>query len=149
MLALKFLTIVKELQVMYNQPMYWLMVTTPCMVAQYRKVISSLFEMDPVLLDARYLTEHRWAATCWGNIPNMHKLGELYKGLHNDQNNNCLTDNMISMQGNDKAKNVDVQEIERLYGYPAHYTDAWPLNHATRRRLLGNAWDVHAITRIL
>jgi hypothetical protein len=41
-----------------------------------------------------------------------------------------------------------LQEIEKVFGFPQHYTDVGNISRTDRQKLLGHAWSVPVIAHI-
>jgi hypothetical protein len=50
---------------------------------------------------------------------------------------------------NGKADTLWMTELEIIFGFPIHYTDAGNMSITKRQHLLGKAWSVHVIKHIL
>lgn len=53
----------------------------------------------------------------------------------------------VLMRG--EKSNISVQEMEKLFGLPEHYTDVQNLSPTIRQKLLGKSWSVHVICELL
>ena len=53
----------------------------------------------------------------------------------------------VEMDGN--ADTLWMTELETIFGFPFHYTDAGNVSLTKRQRLLGKAWSVHVVKHIL
>lgn len=48
-----------------------------------------------------------------------------------------------------EKSNISVQEMEKLFGLPEHYTDVQNLSPTIRQKLLGKSWSVQVICELL
>lgn len=48
-----------------------------------------------------------------------------------------------------EKSNISVQEMEKLFGLPEHYTDVQNLSPTMRQKLLGKSWSVQVICELL
>ena len=53
----------------------------------------------------------------------------------------------VKMNGN--ADTLWMTELETIFGFPIHYTDARNISVTKREQLLGKAWSVHVVKHIL
>ncbi|KAG8325439.1 hypothetical protein J6590_067462 [Homalodisca vitripennis] len=51
------------------------------------------------------------------------------------------------MKGQDST--LTVNEIEKMFGFPEHYTDVMNFNANIRQKLLGKAWSVEVVSALL
>lgn len=47
------------------------------------------------------------------------------------------------------TRNISIQEIENIFGFPRNYTDTRNLNTGMRLQLLGKAWSVPCVAQII
>jgi hypothetical protein len=53
------------------------------------------------------------------------------------------------VETNGNADTLWMTELEMIFGFPIHYTDAGNMSITKRQHLLGKAWSVHVIKHIL
>ncbi|XP_052805320.1 DNA (cytosine-5)-methyltransferase 3B-like [Mya arenaria] len=157
---------------------FWLMENTAHMPNQYKEMVCHIIGMEPAIWDAKHFTGQRRARCFWGNLPGMYSGAELCKQLEKERTElgdalisnfnrtanvshtrtvttgsnsltitNGLDDHVVSMDG--VGDEIWVQELERLFGFPTHYTDVGQLTHTRRRQLIGKAWSVPVIKHLL
>lgn len=157
---------------------FWLLENTGSMLTDFKQVICSLLGMEPAVWDAIYFTGQRRARCFWGNIPGLYSTPEFCKQLQQEKKDldhalisNCNRRALIShmrtitsgtnsltvrnggdelpIEMNGVEDGIWVMELERLFGFPEHYTDVGHLSPTTRHKLLGKAWCVPVIKHIL
>ncbi|XP_053650320.2 DNA (cytosine-5)-methyltransferase 3A isoform X1 [Cherax quadricarinatus] len=154
--------------------LFWLFENVSSMPREFMTEISLFFEREPCVIDAKHFSPQRRARYFWGNLPGMydpipshlqenyrlsqylHKIGDREALV---QKVNCITTNTASLRlnlgkvwpirMNEKGDVPWVTEIEKIFGYPEHYTDAGNLSIKERQVLLGRAWSVPVIMHIL
>nr|XP_018899094.1 PREDICTED: DNA (cytosine-5)-methyltransferase 3A-like isoform X3 [Bemisia tabaci] len=156
--------------------LFWLFENVTSMPKDYRKVITRFFECDPIVVDAKYFSAQNRSRFFWGNIPSLRKAQESAMDIENcpELNSvltkNCsrkavvkkvctITTNPNSLrQGkeasmpvlmNGKGDTLWATEMEELFGFPRHYTDAGNLQPSRRLRLLGKSWSIPVLCHIL
>lgn len=157
---------------------FWLMENTGSMLTQYKDIINQELKMKPVRWDAKDFSGQRRARYFWGNIPGMFTPAEFCKHLEKDKRDldfaltghynrkarithtrtvttstnsltitNGVNDPLVSMDG--EPSHIWLSELERLFGFPEHYTDVGCLNLERRQKLIGRAWSVPVIKHLL
>ncbi|KAH3832261.1 DNA (cytosine-5)-methyltransferase 3C-like [Dreissena polymorpha] len=157
---------------------FWLMENTAHMPKHFYSLICQIMGMEPTLWDAKYFTGQNRARYFWGNIPGMYSGPEFCRQLEKERTEleaallpnfnrianvshtrtitsgsnsltitNGLKDHVVNMNG--EPDQIWVQELERLFGFPTHYTDVGELTLSRRRRVLGKAWSVPVIKHLL
>ncbi|XP_053401111.1 DNA (cytosine-5)-methyltransferase 3B-like [Mercenaria mercenaria] len=148
------------------------------MLTEYKEVICKMLGMEPAVWDAKHFTGQKRARNFWGNIPGMYSTAQYCRHLDRDKKDldsalisNCnrkarvshsrtittsrnsltvtngFNDALVCMNG--EEDHIWVQEVERLFGFPTHYTDVGYLTHERRRKLLGKSWSVPVIKHLL
>uniref|UniRef100_A0A3B5MFJ7 DNA (cytosine-5-)-methyltransferase n=1 Tax=Xiphophorus couchianus TaxID=32473 RepID=A0A3B5MFJ7_9TELE len=155
-----------------ERPFFWLFENVVFMNTHDKVNICRFLECNPVLVDAVKVSPAHRARYFWGNIPGMSRP---IIASQNDKLNlqDCLelgrearvtkvrtiTTNPNSLkQGKDVSLLPVVQngredilwitELEKIFGFPKHYTDARNMNRQQRQKLLGKAWSVPVIRHL-
>ncbi|KAM4771276.1 DNA (cytosine-5)-methyltransferase 3A-like [Rhinophrynus dorsalis] len=154
-----------------DRPFFWLFENVVAMDAENKTAISNFLESNPVMIDAKYVSAAHRARYFWGNLPGM---GRPLVCTINDkvELQDCLepgrtakfskvctiTTNTNSMrQGKDHEYPVLMNgkedilwctEMERVFGFPVHYTDVSNMGRIARQRLLGRSWSVPVIRHL-
>ncbi|KAK3576767.1 hypothetical protein CHS0354_014582 [Potamilus streckersoni] len=159
-----------------DRHVFWLMENTAAMKREYKEIICSNLEQRPALWDAKYFSAQKRARYFWGNIPGLYStpavsvelrkptsLSSMLSPLCNrkarvETLRTVTTRSNSLMQGKDDIFPVTmdgrddivwVTELERVFGFPSHYTDVGDLNITKRRKVLGKAWSVPVIKHLL
>ncbi|GFG38570.1 hypothetical protein Cfor_01628 [Coptotermes formosanus] len=171
-LFFEFYRVLKTLQMTRDNCIYWMFENTAAMPHRIRDDITRFMGIDPVLIDASWFSAQHRARLFWGNVPGLGKtmIPEvniklqdcLLPGMNRravvekirtvTTNTNSLRQgkNMafpVTMNGN--ADTLWMTELETIFGFPVHYTDAGNMSISKRQQLLGKAWSVHAVKHIL
>uniref|UniRef100_A0A8C5M9I2 DNM3B n=1 Tax=Leptobrachium leishanense TaxID=445787 RepID=A0A8C5M9I2_9ANUR len=131
----------------------------------------SLSQSNPVMIDAREVSAARRSRYFWGNLPGMTRRlvstadDKLYlqdcleAGRVARFSKVCtITTNPGSVrQGKDQQFPVTMNEkedvlwcteMERVFGFPVHYTDVSNMTRSARQKLLGRSWSVPVIRHL-
>ncbi|XP_045581588.2 uncharacterized protein [Procambarus clarkii] len=167
--------VLKTLQVLNGKNhLFWLYENVATMPRVFKTHINQFFQREPTLIDAKYFSPQSRPRYFWGNLPGMSapipkNLGENYnlsEYLHKIGNRealvkkiNCITTNPASLKlgagvdwpirMNDSGDVPWTTEIEKIFGFPQHYTDVGNLSQRERQNLLGKSWSVPVIQHIL
>ncbi|KAH3859337.1 uncharacterized protein LOC127871820 [Dreissena polymorpha] len=140
MLVMKYMSIMSSLHSLFpSNHVYWLMESTPCLQPEYKHIIDNLLGIEGVVWDGLNMAGRRWAARFWGNIPGLYSTVEYFEQNH---------DRIVKFDLRHQCTE-NIQELERLYGFPRHYTDVGPLDTPQRRLLLQSASCVPVIKHLL
>ncbi|KAL7647096.1 UNVERIFIED_CONTAM: hypothetical protein RMT77_002354 [Armadillidium vulgare] len=152
--------------------LFWFFENVSSMSKEYKAQISLFLQRNPILIDAKLFSSQKRPRYYWGNLPGMYKAlpEELTSQKHSLSDSvikecnrkanveilNCVTTNPNSLL---LSKGVDypiimngqpdvpwITELERVFGFPAHYTDVGNLSLRERQSLLGKAWSVKTVT---
>ncbi|KAK4290041.1 hypothetical protein Pmani_037032 [Petrolisthes manimaculis] len=154
--------------------LFWLFENVVNMPKEYSNDITTFFGCEPKRINAENFSPQRRVRHFWGNLPGMHRriprgLGEnihlkdCIENLNGRTTNfkkvNCITTKPNSqMMCNNSEYPVRMKErgdllwsteMERLFGFPPHYTDVGNLNASKRQALLGRSWSVPVIKYLL
>ncbi|XP_065569890.1 DNA (cytosine-5)-methyltransferase 3A-like [Artemia franciscana] len=172
-LVFDYYRVMKFLQRSQKTHMFWLFENVPSMATRCRQTISKFFECDPVLIDAAAFSAQKRPRLFWGNIPGLCNIFDspgspvVSDLIEVDTNRvskfsklRTITTNPNSLlQGPKKTKPIRntltgerdqiwITEIERVFGFPKHYTDVANASFRMRLKMLGSAWSVFVINRI-
>uniref|UniRef100_A0A672HQU9 Uncharacterized protein n=1 Tax=Salarias fasciatus TaxID=181472 RepID=A0A672HQU9_SALFA len=128
---------------------------------------------NPVLVDAITVSPAHRARYFWGNIPGMSRpiiasqndklnlqdcleLGRtarVTKVRTITTNPNSLkqkkNEDFLPILQNGREDTLWVTELERIFGFPKHYTDVRNMNSKQRQKVLGKAWSVPVVRHLL
>ncbi|XP_008285851.1 DNA (cytosine-5)-methyltransferase 3B-like [Stegastes partitus] len=154
------------------RPFFWLFENVVFMNTHDKVNICRFLECNPVLVDAVKVSPAHRSRYFWGNIPGMSRpIIASQKDKLNLQD--CLeigrearmtkvrtiTTNPNSLkQGkgvaqlpvlhNGKEDNLWITELEKIFGFPKHYTDVRNMNRQQRQKVLGKSWSVPVIRHL-
>ncbi|ELU12047.1 hypothetical protein CAPTEDRAFT_1762 [Capitella teleta] len=176
LLFFDFYRILNELQSLQqaNRPLFFLYENVASMNKETKAVMTRFFKRQPNVWDAINFTAQRRKRYFWGNIPGL-KGGEcvddedvtelkevLMPGRKARMSKvRCVTSRSNSLrQSKHNHKQFPVAmgnhldtlwipELERLFGFPQHYTDVANIPVSRRQVLLGNSWSVPVVKRLL
>ncbi|KAJ8667726.1 hypothetical protein QAD02_009389 [Eretmocerus hayati] len=148
--------------------LFWLFENVASMPKKFRMQINEHLGREPQFVDsADFSAQHR-PRLYWGNIPwgpyekidvilqdmlrkkcNRQALVKKIMTVTTRQNSlNQTKENLKPVLMNGKKDGLWVTELEEIFGFPAHYTDA-NLQKTRRLQLIGKAWSVQTLTAIL
>ncbi|XP_039591495.1 DNA (cytosine-5)-methyltransferase 3A-like [Polypterus senegalus] len=154
-----------------NRPFFWMFENVVAMGVNDKRDISRFLECHPVLIDAVKVSPAHRARYFWGNIPGMDrpiaassndKL-ELQECLEHGRmakfsKVRTITTRTNSIkQGKEAMMPVMMQgkedmlwctEMERIFGFPKHYTDVSNMGRGARQKVLGRSWSVPVIRHL-
>ncbi|OCT64683.1 DNA (cytosine-5)-methyltransferase 3A [Xenopus laevis] len=154
-----------------ERPFFWLFENVVAMDKGIKKYICNFLESNPVTIDAKEMSAAHRSRNFWGNLPGMNRH---LVATENDkvELQECLepgrvakfrkvytiTTNPYSMkQGKQHQYPVTMDgtedilwctEMERVFGFPVHYTDVGNMSRVDRQRLLGRSWSVPVIRHL-
>ncbi|XP_052449646.1 uncharacterized protein LOC128011364 [Carassius gibelio] len=155
------------------QPFFWLFENVVFMQTHVKADICRFLECNPVLVDAVKVSPANRARYFWGNIPGMNRP---IRASQNDKLTlqDCLEPgrtakyekvrtittrtNSLKQGNNDahfpitmngKDDNIWITELEKIFGFPKHYTDVKNMGRNQRQRVLGKSWSVPVIRHLL
>ncbi|XP_071225389.1 DNA (cytosine-5)-methyltransferase 3A-like isoform X3 [Salvelinus alpinus] len=154
-----------------HRPFFWLFENVVAMGISDKRDISRFLECNPVMIDAKEVSAAHRARYFWGNLPGM---GRPLTAMVNDrlELQDCLehgrtakfgkvrtitTRSNSVKQGKDQHFPVYMDnkedilwctEMERVFGFPVHYTDVSNMSRLSRQRLLGRSWSVPVIRHL-
>ncbi|XP_069461658.1 DNA (cytosine-5)-methyltransferase 3A isoform X2 [Ambystoma mexicanum] len=154
-----------------DRPFFWLFENVVAMGVSDKRDISRFLESNPVMIDAKEVSAAHRARYFWGNLPGMNRP---LSSTANDKLDlqDCLEHGRIAKfskvrtittrsnsikQGkdqhfpvfmNEKEDILWCTEMERVFGFPVHYTDVSNMSRLARQRLLGRSWSVPVIRHL-
>ncbi|XP_072107469.1 DNA (cytosine-5)-methyltransferase 3A isoform X7 [Mobula birostris] len=159
-----------------NRPFFWLFENVVAMGVSDKRDISRFLECNPVMIDAKEVSAAHRARYFWGNLPGMNRLVKERPlvAMYNDKLDlqNCLEhgrtakfnkvrtittrsnsvkqgkDQHFPVLMNEKEDILWCTEMERVFGFPVHYTDVSNMSRLARQRLLGRSWSVPVIRHL-
>ncbi|ESN99160.1 hypothetical protein HELRODRAFT_162653 [Helobdella robusta] len=176
-LFFEFYRILKELQALMtpDRPLFWLFENVSSMQKHCKATMTRFFMCHPATLDAKYFSAQNRSRLFWGNIPNMYCPPQYNKNLAPDLLNEslfpgrrsqvvklrtvttkqnsllqgCRNEMPVSMLDNNEESLLWIPELERVFGFPDHYTDIGDLPRTRRQKLIGQAWSVHKLELVV
>ncbi|XP_029361483.1 uncharacterized protein LOC115045764 [Echeneis naucrates] len=155
-----------------SRPFFWLFENVVFMNTHDKVNICRFLECNPVLLDAVKVSPAHRARYFWGNIPGMSRpiiasrkdklnlqdcleIGRearVTKVRTITTNPNSLKQgkglNLLPVYQNGKEDILWITELEKIFGFPKHYTDVRNMNRQQRQKVLGKAWSVPVIRHL-
>ncbi|XP_072355052.1 DNA (cytosine-5)-methyltransferase 3A isoform X7 [Scyliorhinus torazame] len=154
-----------------NRPFFWLFENVVAMGVSDKRDISRFLECNPVMIDAKEVSAAHRARYFWGNLPGMNRP---LVAMYNDklELQTCLEhgrtakfnkvrtittrsnsvkqgkDQHFPVLMNEKEDILWCTEMERVFGFPVHYTDVSNMSRLARQRLLGRSWSVPVIRHL-
>uniref|UniRef100_UPI003AADEB4B uncharacterized protein n=1 Tax=Centroberyx gerrardi TaxID=166262 RepID=UPI003AADEB4B len=155
-----------------SRPFFWLFENVVFMNTHDKVNICRFLECNPVLVDAVKVSPAHRARYFWGNIPGMNRP---ITASQNDKLNlqECLeigrearfnkvrtiTTNpnslkqgkhvaLLPVMQNGKEDILWITELEKIFGFPKHYTDVRNMNRQQRQKVLGKSWSVPVIRHL-
>ncbi|XP_022246328.1 DNA (cytosine-5)-methyltransferase 3B-like isoform X2 [Limulus polyphemus] len=153
---------------------FWLYENVASMPQEYKSTITRFLQCDPAMIDSKYFSPQNRARYFWGNIPGMyaplqhhllHQTISLDSVITPQLNRKAIVEKIrtvttrsnslrqgkkcllpVSMNGGSDV--LWVTELEQVFGFPRHYTDAGNIPLGRRQQLLGKAWSVPVIKHL-
>uniref|UniRef100_W5MEM5 DNA (cytosine-5-)-methyltransferase n=1 Tax=Lepisosteus oculatus TaxID=7918 RepID=W5MEM5_LEPOC len=154
-----------------NRPFFWLFENVVAMGVRDKTDICRFLECNPVLIDAVKVSPAHRARYFWGNLPGMNR------PLASSQSDkldlqDCLEhgrqakfskvrtittrpnsikqgkSEILPVVMNGKEDNLWCTELERIFGFPRHYTDVNNMGRGSRQKVLGRSWSVPVIRHL-
>ncbi|XP_038606268.1 DNA (cytosine-5)-methyltransferase 3B isoform X3 [Tachyglossus aculeatus] len=154
-----------------KRPFFWMFENVVAMRVNDKRDISRFLECNPVMVDAIKVSAAHRARYFWGNLPGMDRPLVASK-TDKLELQDCLEFNRIAKlrkvrtittksnsikQGksqqlpvimNGKEDILWCSELERIFGFPVHYTDVSNMGRGARQKLLGKSWSVPVIRHL-
>ncbi|CAC5368096.1 unnamed protein product [Mytilus coruscus] len=155
---------------------FWLYENVASMKREYSDVISRFLQCQPALWDAKYFSAQARPRYFWGNIPGMYSTPDLSDikltaDLDDILSQKCnrkatvkiirtvttrqnslkqgKNDAFFPVTMNGKDDIIWISELERVFGFPDHYTDVGNITVTKRRQMIGRAWSIPVLKKIL
>ncbi|XP_072299919.1 DNA (cytosine-5)-methyltransferase 3A-like isoform X5 [Eucyclogobius newberryi] len=138
-----------------QRPFFWLFENVVAMGVSDKRDISRFLECNPVMIDAKEVSAAHRARYFWGNLPGMSRP---LSAMVNDRLDlqECLEhgrtakgkDEHFPVYMDSKEDILWCTEMERVFGFPVHYTDVSNMSRLARQRLLGRSWSVPVIRHL-
>uniref|UniRef100_A0A4W5NFT6 DNA (cytosine-5-)-methyltransferase n=1 Tax=Hucho hucho TaxID=62062 RepID=A0A4W5NFT6_9TELE len=154
-----------------DRPFFWLFENVVAMRGHDLADICRFLECNPILIDAVKVSPAHRARYFWGNLPGMNR--PLATSLDDKVNlQDCLepgrtakynkvrtitTKSNSIRQGKMGSLPVDFNgkedylwctEMEKIFGFPKHYTDVNNMGRSQRQKVLGRSWSVPVIRHL-
>lgn len=154
------------------RPFFWLFENVVFMNKCDKVNICRFLECNPVLVDAVNVSPAHRARCFWGNIPGMSRpiiasqsdkltlqeCLEIGREARVDKVRTITTNRNSLKQGKDvsllpvlyngREDGLWITELEKIFGFPKHYTDVKDMNRQQRQKVLGKAWSVPVIRHL-
>ncbi|XP_048240340.1 uncharacterized protein LOC124113634 [Haliotis rufescens] len=160
-----------------NTHLFWLYENVASMKTEFKNTMSRFLECQPALWDSKYMSAQRRGRFFWGNIPGMYSTPAISTFMHENVDLNsvlerncnrratitkmgCVTtrtnslkhgkhDELFPIEMEGETTGIWIPEVERLFGYPPHYTDVGNLPATRRQKLLGKSWSIPIMRNLL
>ncbi|XP_041859227.1 DNA (cytosine-5)-methyltransferase 3B isoform X2 [Melanotaenia boesemani] len=154
-----------------DRPFFWMFENVVAMGVNDKRDISRFLECNPVMIDAIEVSAAHRARYFWGNLPGMNR-PLCASGMDKLELQDCLEHGRVAKFGkvrtittrsnsikqgkdqhfpvlmNGKEDILWCTELERIFGFPVHYTDVSNMGRGARQRLLGRSWSVPVIRHL-
>uniref|UniRef100_A0A672Q4I6 DNA (cytosine-5-)-methyltransferase n=1 Tax=Sinocyclocheilus grahami TaxID=75366 RepID=A0A672Q4I6_SINGR len=154
-----------------DRPFFWMFENVVAMNVNDKRDISRFLECNPVMIDAIEVSAAHRARYFWGNLPGM-KRPLCSSGMDKLELQGCLEHGRVAKFGkvrtittrsnsikqgkdqhfpvimNGKEDILWCTELERIFGFPVHYTDVSNMGRGARQKLLGRSWSVPVIRHL-
>ncbi|XP_037551149.1 DNA (cytosine-5)-methyltransferase 3A [Nematolebias whitei] len=154
-----------------SRPFFWLFENVVAMGVSDKRDISRFLECNPVMIDAKEVSAAHRARYFWGNLPGMNrpltamcsdkldlqdclehgrtaKFGKVRTITTRSNSIKQGKDQHFPVYMNEKEDILWCTEMERVFGFPVHYTDVSNMSRLARQRLLGRSWSVPVIRHL-
>uniref|UniRef100_A0A8C7RY44 DNA (cytosine-5-)-methyltransferase n=1 Tax=Oncorhynchus mykiss TaxID=8022 RepID=A0A8C7RY44_ONCMY len=154
-----------------DRPFFWMFENVVAMGVNDKRDISRFLECNPVMIDAIEVSAAHRARYFWGNLPGMNR-PRCASGMDKLELQDCLEHGRVAKFGkvrtittransikqgkdqhfpvmmNGKEDILWCTELERIFGFPVHYTDVSNMGRGARQKLLGRSWSVPVIRHL-
>ncbi|XP_028848576.1 uncharacterized protein LOC114797720 isoform X2 [Denticeps clupeoides] len=154
------------------RPFFWLFENVVFMANRDKADICRFLECNPVVIDAVKVSPANRARYFWGNLPGMNRpiiasqsdklslqecleIGRTAKFIkvrtittRSNSLKQGANDEMFPVTMNGKDDNLWVTELEKIFGFPKHYTDVRNMSRQHRQKVLGKSWSVPVIRHL-
>ncbi|XP_066558389.1 DNA (cytosine-5)-methyltransferase 3A isoform X2 [Amia ocellicauda] len=154
-----------------DRPFFWLFENVVAMGTRDKTDICRFLECNPVLIDAVRVSPAHRARYFWGNLPGMNR--PIASSLNDKVDlQDCLEhgrkakftkvrtittrpnsikqgkSEILPVVMNGKEDNLWCTELEKIFGFPKHYTDVNNMGRGSRQKVLGRSWSVPVIRHL-
>ncbi|KAL7864666.1 hypothetical protein AOLI_G00160860 [Acnodon oligacanthus] len=154
------------------RPFFWLFENVVFMNNRDKADICRFLECNPVLVDAVKVSPAHRARYFWGNLPGMNRpiiasqndkltlqeclepgrTAKYVKVRTITTRSNSLkqgtNDSHFPISMNGKDDGIWITEMEKIFGFPKHYTDVKNMGRNQRQKVLGKSWSVPVIRHL-
>ncbi|KAI4892939.1 hypothetical protein NFI96_014181 [Prochilodus magdalenae] len=154
------------------RPFFWLFENVVFMNNKDKADICRFLECNPVLVDAVKVSPAHRARYFWGNLPGMNRpitasqndkltlqeclepgrTAKYVKVRTITTRSNSLkqgaNDSNFPVSMNGKDDGIWITELEKIFGFPKHYTDVKNMGRNQRQKVLGKSWSVPVIRHL-
>uniref|UniRef100_A0A8C0W3W4 DNA (cytosine-5-)-methyltransferase n=1 Tax=Castor canadensis TaxID=51338 RepID=A0A8C0W3W4_CASCN len=154
-----------------DRPFFWMFENVVAMKVGDKRDISRFLECNPVMIDAIKVSAAHRARYFWGNLPGMNRpviaskndklelqdclefsrTAKLKKVQTITTKSNSIRqgkNQLFPVVMNGKEDVLWCTELERIFGFPVHYTDVSNMGRSARQKLLGRSWSVPVIRHL-
>nr|XP_021578928.2 DNA (cytosine-5)-methyltransferase 3B isoform X2 [Ictidomys tridecemlineatus] len=154
-----------------DRPFFWMFENVVAMKVDDKRDISRFLECNPVMIDAIKVSAAHRARYFWGNLPGMNRpviaskndklelqdclefsrTAKLKKVQTITTKSNSIKqgkNQLFPVVMNGKEDVLWCTELERIFGFPVHYTDVSNMGRGARQKLLGRSWSVPVIRHL-
>ncbi|XP_010626737.1 DNA (cytosine-5)-methyltransferase 3B isoform X9 [Fukomys damarensis] len=154
-----------------DRPFFWMFENVVAMKVGDKRDISRFLECNPVMIDAIKVSAAHRARYFWGNLPGMNRpviaskndklelqdcleysrTAKLKKVQTITTKSNSIRqgkNQLFPVVMNGKEDVLWCTELERIFGFPVHYTDVSNMGRGARQKLLGRSWSVPVIRHL-
>ncbi|XP_055747833.1 uncharacterized protein LOC129829871 isoform X2 [Salvelinus fontinalis] len=154
-----------------DRPFFWLFENVVAMSGHDKADICRFLECNPILIDAVKVSPAHRARYFWGNLPGMNRplatslddkvnlqdcleLGRTAKynkvRTITTKSNSIRRGKMgpLPVDFNGKEDTLWCAEMEKIFGFPKHYTDVNNMGRSQRQKVLGQSWSVPVIRHL-
>ncbi|KAM9751308.1 DNA (cytosine-5)-methyltransferase 3C-like [Menidia menidia] len=155
------------------RPFFWLFENVVSMTTHDKINICRFLECNPVLVDAIAVSPAHRARYFWGNIPGMSrpiipsqkdklrlqdcleigreatvtKVRTITSNLNSLKQGKGMS--QLPVTENGRGDKLWITEIEKIFGFPKHYTDVRNMNRQQRQNALAKSWSVPVVRHLL
>uniref|UniRef100_A0A669B518 DNA (cytosine-5-)-methyltransferase n=1 Tax=Oreochromis niloticus TaxID=8128 RepID=A0A669B518_ORENI len=141
-----------------NRPFFWMFENVVAMAVNDKRDISRFLECNPVMIDAievsaahRKLAQHcecRRFEQCDLSCASGLCFGKVRTITTRSNSIKQGKDQHFPVLMNGKEDILWCTELERIFGFPVHYTDVSNMGRGARQKLLGRSWSVPVIRHL-
>ncbi|KAK9694866.1 C-5 cytosine-specific DNA methylase [Popillia japonica] len=161
-LFFEFYRILTNIQMYNSRSFFWLYENVASMSVQSKVSITRFLQCEPQYIDAAWVSSQSRPRLFWGNLPSLQDQLFIEDGPNLQhyllpgrkaavEKLRTVTTKRSEMRcavftsSNSEETNIDIIELEEIFGFPRNYTKVEDLTKNTRQQLLGRAWSVQTI----